>query len=104
MLNEIRKLQKSADLLIPKLSFQRVVRELCKEEHRKKFVEEHNTEPREPMARFMFESQALLGLQEACESYLTGLFEDANLCAAHAKRVTVMPRDIQLAKRLRSIS
>uniref|UniRef100_A0A7S4UZ22 Core Histone H2A/H2B/H3 domain-containing protein n=1 Tax=Alexandrium monilatum TaxID=311494 RepID=A0A7S4UZ22_9DINO len=49
-----------------------------------------------------FESQALLALQEAAEAYLVGLFEDANLCAVHAKRVTVMPKDIQLSRRIRS--
>ena len=40
------------------------------------------------------------GLQEAAEAYLVGLFEDSNLCAIHAKRVTIMPRDIQLARRI----
>lgn len=44
---------------------------------------------------------AVLALQEAAESYLIGLFEDSNLCAIHAKRVTVMPKDIQLARRIR---
>ncbi len=39
--------------------------------------------------------------QEATEAYLVGLFEDTNLCAIHAKRVTIMPRDIQLARRIR---
>lgn len=40
-------------------------------------------------------------LQEASEAYLVGLFEDTNLCAIHAKRVTIMPKDIQLARRIR---
>jgi histone H3/H4 len=48
-----------------------------------------------------FQSTALLAVQEACESYLVGLFEDTNLCAIHAKRVTIQPRDIQLARRIR---
>ncbi len=48
-----------------------------------------------------FQSQAILALQEAAEAYLTGLFEDCNLCAIHAKRVTIYPRDIQLARRIR---
>lgn len=48
-----------------------------------------------------FQSSAILALQEAAEAYLVGLFEDTNLCAIHAKRVTIMPKDIQLARRLR---
>ena len=48
-----------------------------------------------------FQSLAVLALQEACEAYLVGLFEDTNLCAIHAKRVTIMPKDIQLARRIR---
>lgn len=40
-------------------------------------------------------------IQEAAEAYLVGVFEDANLCAIHAKRVTIMPKDIQLARRIR---
>ncbi len=48
-----------------------------------------------------FQSQAVLALQEAAEAYLVGLFEDTNLCAIHAKRVTIMPKDIQLARRIR---
>ena len=42
-----------------------------------------------------------LNFQEASEAYLVGLFEDTNLCAIHAKRVTIMPKDIQLAHRIR---
>ena len=48
-----------------------------------------------------FQGSAVLALQEAAESYLVGLFEDTNLCAIHAKRVTIMPKDIQLARRIR---
>ncbi|VAH09908.1 unnamed protein product [Triticum turgidum subsp. durum] len=48
-----------------------------------------------------FQSSAVSALQEAAESYLVGLFEDTNLCAIHAKRVTIMPKDIQLARRIR---
>ncbi|KRX70179.1 histone H3.2 [Trichinella sp. T6] len=48
-----------------------------------------------------FQSSAVLALQEAAEAYLVGLFEDTNLCAIHAKRVTIMPKDIQLARRIR---
>ena len=50
---------------------------------------------------YRFQSLAVLALQEACEAYLVGLFEDTNLCAIHAKRVTIMPKDIQLARRIR---
>ena len=48
-----------------------------------------------------FQQSAVLALQEACEAHMVGLFEDSNLCAIHAKRVTVMPKDMQLARRLR---
>ena len=48
-----------------------------------------------------FQAQAILALQEAAEAYLVGLFEDTNLCAIHSKRVTIMPKDMQLARRIR---
>ena len=48
-----------------------------------------------------FQSQAIFALQEASEAYLVGLFEDTNLCAIHAKRVTIMPKDMILARRIR---
>eukprot|EP00956_Cyclotella_meneghiniana_P014049 scaffold20817_cov22-Cyclotella_meneghiniana.AAC.1 len=48
-----------------------------------------------------FQGSAVLALQESAEAYLVGLFEDTNLCAIHAKRVTIMPKDIQLARRIR---
>ena len=84
-LREIRKFQKSTDLLIRKLPFQKVVREIAGE-----FKSD-----------LRFQSQAVLALQEASEAYLVGLFEDTNLCAIHAKRVTIMPKDMQLSRRLR---
>ena len=84
-LREIRKYQKSTDLLIRKLPFQRLVREIAQDF----------------MSDLRFQSTALLALQEAAESYLVRLFEDTNLCAMHAKRVTILPRDIQLARRIR---
>ena len=84
-LREIRKFQKSTDLLIRKLPFQRVVREIAQQ-----FKSD-----------LRFQSQAVLALQEATEAYLVGLFEDTNLCAIHAKRVTIMPKDMQLARRIR---
>ena len=52
---------------------------------------------------FRWQSHALQALQEAAEAYLVYLFEDANLCAIHAKRVTLMKKDIQLARRIRGI-
>ena len=84
-LREIRKYQKSTELLMRKLPFQRLVREIAE-----------NFKP-----DLRFQSTAILALQEAAEAYLTGLFEDANLCAIHAKRVTIMPRDFLLARRIR---
>lgn len=84
-IREIRKYQKSSDLLIRKLPFQRLVREI---------TTNYKNEMR-------FQSSALLALQEATESYIVGLFEDANMCAIHAKRVTVMAKDIALARRIR---
>jgi histone H3 len=91
-LREIRKYQKSTDLLIRKLPFQRLgtpfsysVRELAHE-----FKQE-----------LRFQSSAVLALQEAAEAYLVSLFEDTNLCAIHARRVTIMTKDLQLARRIR---
>ena len=84
-LREIRKFQKSTDLLIRKLPFQRLVREIAND---------FKTDLR-------FQSSAVLALQEASEAYMVGLFEDTNLCAIHAKRVTIMPKDMQLARRIR---
>jgi histone H3 len=72
-------------LLIRKLTFQRLVREIA---------QNFKTDLR-------FQSSAVMALQEASESYLVGLFEDTNLCAVHAKRVTIMPKDIQLARHIR---
>ena len=91
-LREIRRFQKSTELLIRKLPFQRLVREIVQD-----------LEKNMPFgtAQFRFQSAALGALQEASEAYLVGLFEDTNLCAIHAKRVTIMPRDIQLARRIR---
>lgn len=84
-LREIRKYQKSTELLVRKLPFQRLVREIA---------QEFKTDLR-------FQSSAVLALQEATEAYMVGLFEDTNLCAIHAKRVTIMPKDMQLARRIR---
>ncbi|GAQ80377.1 Putative histones H3 and H4 [Klebsormidium nitens] len=85
-LREIRKYQKSTDLLIRKLPFARLVREISN-----KFTKED----------FRWSAEGLLALQEATEDFLVHLFEDTNLCAIHAKRVTIMPKDMQLARRIR---
>ena len=84
-LKDIRHFQKSTALLICKLPFQRLVREIA---------QDFKTD-------LQFQSAAILCLQEAAEAYLVGLFEDTNLCTIHAKRVTIMPRDIQLTRRIR---
>ena len=84
-LREIRHYQKSSALLLRRLPFQRLVREIA---------HDFKTDLR-------FQGAALLCLQEAAEAYLVRLFEDANLCAIHAKRVTIQPKDLQLARRIR---
>lgn len=84
-LREIRRYQKCTDLLIRKAPFQRLVKEIA------------------AVVRMdlRFQSTAILALQEAAEAYITHLFEDTNLCAIHAKRVTITPKDMQLARRIR---
>lgn len=84
-LREIRRFQKGTDLLIRKAPFQRLVREIAQDFK----------------IDLRFQSTAVLALQEAAEAYLIGLFEDTNLCAIHAKRITIMPKDLQLARRIR---
>ena len=91
-LKQIRQYQKSTELLIRKLPFQRLVREIASDSEVIK----------SPLCgKVRFQSAAIMALQEAAEAYLVGLFEDTNLCAIHAKRVTIMPKDIQLARRIR---
>ena len=84
-LHEICRYQKSTELLIRRLPFQRLVRETAQD----------------MKGRLNFASGAILALQEAAKAYLIGLFEDTNLCAIHAKRITIMPKDIQLARCIR---
>lgn len=84
-LREIRQYQKSTELLIRQAPFRRLVREIANE----------------ITPDLRFQSTALQALQEAAESYLVGLFEDTNLCAIHARRVTIQPKDMQLARRIR---
>lgn len=85
-LKEIRSFQQSTDLLIRRLPFARLVREIQMSMSR---------------VAFRWQGTAILALQEAAEAHLVGLFEDANLCAIHGKRVTIMPKDMQLARRIR---
>lgn len=84
-LREIKRYQRGTNLLLLKAPFQRFVRAICEGID----------------AQLRFQSQALLAVQEAAEMYLIGLFEDSNLCAVHANRVTVMKKDMELARRIR---
>ncbi|KAK2855579.1 histone H3-like centromeric protein hH3v [Arthroderma sp. PD_2] len=89
-LKEIRRYQKSWDLLLLKLPFARLVREIAMD-----------LLPSDVGQELRWQSQAIQALQEAAEAFLIHLFEDTNLCAIHAKRVTIMQKDIQLARRIR---
>lgn len=89
-LREIRRYQQSTDLLLLKLPFARLVREISQ-----------YVLPFRVASELRWQSQAIQALQEASEAFLVHLFEDTNLCAIHAKRVTIMQKDIQLARRLR---
>ena len=84
-LQEIRRYQKSTELLIRKMPFARLVREVA---------QDFKTDLR-------FQRQAIAALQEAAEAYLVGLFEDTNLCCIHVRRMTIAPKDLQLARRIR---
>ena len=85
-LKEIRFYQRNTDLFIRKLPFARLVKEVQTYFSRKEY---------------RWQASAMLALQEAAEAHLVGLFEDAYLCSIHAKRVTLMVKDIQLARRIR---
>ena len=87
VLREIRKYQKSADLLIKKAQFIRLVKDIL-----------HDKLGR---TEIRMQHIAVEALQEAAEYYITKLFDDANLCALHAKRITLQPKDMQLAMRIR---
>ncbi|EGU73904.1 hypothetical protein FOXB_15585 [Fusarium oxysporum f. sp. conglutinans Fo5176] len=89
-LREIRHYQSGTKLLLQKLPFARLIREIAL-----------TMRPRDEGLRW--QSQAIMALQEAAEAYMVHLFEDTNLCAIHAKRVTIMQKDIQLARRIRGI-
>jgi histone H3 len=84
-LREIRRYQRCTNLLLRRRPFQRLVREIA---------QAHSADCR-------FQVLALEALQEAAEAYLVGLFEDTQLCAVHARRVTIQPRDMLLAQRIR---
>jgi histone H3 len=84
-LRQIRKYQKGTELLIRKTSFQRFVREVAQDFK----------------ADLRFQVHALEAVQHASEGYLVGVFEDSQLCAVHGKRITIQPKDIQLARRIR---
>ena len=79
-IREIRRYQKTTELLIKKLPFQRLVKEIAQD-----FKSD-----------LRFQASAVSALQEATESYIVGVFQDTNLCAIHARRVTIMPKDMQL--------
>ncbi|CCE88689.1 Piso0_001466 [Millerozyma farinosa CBS 7064] len=87
-LREIRRYQRSSELLIRKLPFARLVKEVAENYIGADYG-------------IRWQSNAVLALQEACEAFLVHLLEDTNLCAIHAKRVTIMQKDIQLARRIR---
>lgn len=85
-MREIRRYQKSTELLIKKLPFQRLVREIS----------------RTMGTIFRFQVTSMLALQEATEAYIVSIFEDVNLCAIHAKRQTINAKDLRLAMRIRT--
>ncbi|CAI4044849.1 hypothetical protein SKDZ_11G1580 [Saccharomyces kudriavzevii ZP591] len=87
-LYEIRKYQRSTDLLISKIPFARLVKEV---------TDEFTTKDQD----LRWQSMAIMALQEASEAYLVGLLEHTNLLALHAKRITIMKKDMQLARRIR---
>ncbi len=95
-LHKICRYQKSTDLLIRKVPFQRLAREVLQD------LNKPGSYPRYSADRF--QATSLLAIQESVEAFSVGLFEDVNLCAIHARRVTIMPKDMQLALRIRGES
>ena len=89
VVKQIRKLQNQTTEIIPKAPFSRLVREVCEEQFNEKI---------------RWSSLALEALQASSEDYLVGLFEDSYLCSIHAKRVTLMAKDIRLARRIRGVT
>jgi histone H3 len=86
---EIRRFQKSTDLLLKRAPFARLVREIAKDVSI------------DPDTEYRWQAAAILALQEAAKSYLVNLFADSVLLAIHGRRVTIFPKDIQLARRIR---
>eukprot|EP00804_Cyclotella_cryptica_P006930 CCRYP_007092-RA/>CCRYP_007092-RA protein AED:0.01 eAED:-0.01 QI:0/-1/0/1/-1/0/1/0/136 len=78
--------QKSTDLLICKVPFQRLAREVLQDLNRPGSYPDFTTEH--------FQVTSLLAIQESVEAFSVGLFEDANLCVIHARRVTIIPKDM----------
>ena len=95
-LREIRRYQKSTDLLICKVPFKRLARDVLQD------LNKPGSYPR--FTAKCFQATSLLAIQESVEAFSIGLFEDVNLCAIHARRVTIMPKDMQLALRIRGES
>lgn len=90
-LREIRKYQRGYELLIPKAPFARLVREILEDVA----AELHGE------FQYRIQGSALAALQESTEAYMYGIMEDANLCAIHGKRITLMQKDLQLARKIR---
>lgn len=90
-LREMRKYRKGTDLFIRKAAFHRLVKELTVDELAR---DGHSID------NLRWTDNALVALQEASEAYIVHVFGDAQLCAMHAKRVTVMPSDLKLARRI----
>lgn len=87
VLQEIRRLQNTTNTLVPRIHFSRIIRDVAMSV--------------DGGREYRWASEALEAIQTASEAYLVGLFEDANLCAIHAKRVTIMVKDLYLARRIR---
>ena len=95
VLREIRRYQKSTECLIKRSPFQKLIREISQE------YRVCPQGPGTPSIQMRFQSTAIATLQEAAENFIVGLFEDVNLSAVHAKRVTVMLQDVRIALRIR---
>ena len=94
-LREIRRYQESTECLIKRSPFQKIIREISQE------YRVCPDGPGTPSIQVRFQSTAIAALQEAAENIIVSLFKYVNLLAVHAKRVTVMPRDVRLASRIR---
>ena len=90
-LREIRRYQKSTNLMIPKMPYVKLLREITQDQCK---------QPKDGND-YRWQGVAILATQTAAEDYLTVQLEDANVCALHSKRVTVMPKDIQLVRRIK---